>query len=68
MAADIPEDYEAHMDAFQFIKDVAVDWDEPKIIEAGPGDYITITRKEKGRAIGLLEPLQMKTAGQHQYL
>jgi hypothetical protein len=48
MAADIPEDYEAHPDAFQFIKDVAVDWDDTKIIEAEPGDYITIARKEKG--------------------
>ena len=47
MAADIPENYEAHKDAFQFIKDVAVDWDDTKIIEAEPGDYITIARKEK---------------------
>lgn len=50
MAADIPENYEAHMDAFQFIKDVAVDWDDTKIIEAEPGDYITIARKEKGKS------------------
>ena len=49
MAADIPENYEAHMDAFQFIKDVATDWDDTKIIEAEPGDYITIARKEKGK-------------------
>jgi hypothetical protein len=49
MAADIPENYEAHLDAFQFIKDVAVDWDDTKIIEAEPGDYITIARKEKGK-------------------
>jgi len=49
MAADLPENYEAHMDAFQFIKDVAVDWDDTKIIEAEPGDYITIARKEKGK-------------------
>ncbi len=48
MAADLPENYEAHMDAFQFIKDVAVDWDDTKIIEAEPGDYITIARKAKG--------------------
>lgn len=48
MAADLPENYEAHLDAFQFIKDVAVDWDDTKIIEAEPGDYITIARKEKG--------------------
>ena len=47
MAADLPENYEAHMDAFQFIKDVAVDWDDIKIIEAEPGDFITIARKAK---------------------
>ena len=49
MAADLPENYQAHMDAFQFIKDVASDWDDTKIIEAEPGDYITIARKEKGK-------------------
>lgn len=48
MAADLPENYEAHMDAFQFIKDVPLDWDDSKIIEAEPGDYITIARKAKG--------------------
>jgi hypothetical protein len=48
MAADLPENYEKHLDAFQFIKDVAVDWDETKYIEAEPGDYITIARKAKG--------------------
>ncbi len=48
MAADLPENYEKHPDAFQFIKDVAVDWDETKYIEAEPGDYITIARKAKG--------------------
>jgi hypothetical protein len=49
MAADLPENYDAHLDAFQFIKDVAVDWDDTKILEAEPGDYITIARKEKGK-------------------
>lgn len=48
MAADLPENYEQKMDAFQFIKDVAVDWDNTKIIEAEPGDYLTIARKAKG--------------------
>jgi hypothetical protein len=48
MVADLPENYEAHPDAFQFIKDVPVDWDDTKIIEAEPGDYITIARKGKG--------------------
>jgi len=50
MAADLPENYEAHADAFQFIRDVAVDWDDTKILEAEPGDYVTIARKEKGTA------------------
>lgn len=50
MAADIPANYEAHMDAFQFIKDVAVDWDDTKILEAEPGDYVTIARKAKGKS------------------
>ncbi len=50
MAADIPENYEAHPDAFRFIKDVAVNWDETKIIDAEPGDYITIARKAAGTA------------------
>ncbi|MBC7872820.1 MAG: glycoside hydrolase family 97 protein [Ferruginibacter sp.] len=49
MAADLPENYEAKMDAFQFIKDVAVDWDDSKILEAEPGDYVIITRKAKGK-------------------
>jgi hypothetical protein len=49
MAADLPENYEKHLDAFQFIRDVPVDWDDTRIIEAEPGDYITIARKAKGR-------------------
>lgn len=48
MAADLPENYEAHLDAFRFIKEVPVDWDDTKIIEAEPGDYLTVARKEKG--------------------
>ena len=48
MAADLVENYEKHMDAFQFIKDVAVDWDDSEYIEAEPGDYITVARKAKG--------------------
>ncbi|MDR0894741.1 MAG: glycoside hydrolase family 97 protein [Prevotellaceae bacterium] len=48
MAADLIESYEKHLDAFQFIKDVAVDWDDSKYIEAEPGDYITVARKAKG--------------------
>ena len=49
MAADLPENYTPKMDAFQFIKDVAVDWDDTKILEAEPGDYLTTARKEKGK-------------------
>lgn len=48
MAADLPESYEKKMDAFQFIKDVAVDWDDSKYLEAEPGEYITEARKAKG--------------------
>lgn len=48
MAADVPENYERFMDAFQFIKDVAVDWDDSKYLEAEPGEYITVARKAKG--------------------
>ena len=48
MAADLPESYERHPDAFQFIKDVALDWDDSKYLEAEPGDYITVARKAKG--------------------
>jgi glucan 1,4-alpha-glucosidase len=49
MAADLPENYERFMDAFQFIKDVAVDWDDTRVVEAEPGDFVTIARKAKGR-------------------
>jgi hypothetical protein len=48
MAADLPENYEKHLDAFQFIKDVAVDWDDTKVLSAEPGDHLVIARKAKG--------------------
>ena len=48
MAADLIENYNKFPDAFQFIKDVAVDWSESKYLEAEPGDYITVARKAKG--------------------
>ena len=48
MAADLPENYEKYSDAFQFIKDVAIDWDDSKYLEAEPGDYLTVVRKAKG--------------------
>jgi hypothetical protein len=47
MAADLPENYEKHLDAFQFIKDVPADWQESKYLEAEPGDYLTVARKDK---------------------
>ena len=48
MAADLPENYNRFQDAFQFIKDVALDWSDSKYLEAEPGDYITVARKAKG--------------------
>ncbi len=48
MVADLPENYERFADAFQFIKDVAIDWDETRVLEAEPGQYITYARKAKG--------------------
>ena len=49
MAADLPENYEKYPDAFQFIKDVAADWQDSKYLEAEPGDYLTVARKTKGK-------------------
>ncbi|WP_366185529.1 glycoside hydrolase family 97 protein [Flavobacterium ovatum] len=48
MAADLPENYNRFLDAFQFIKDVAIDWDDSKYLEAEPGEYLTVARKAKG--------------------
>jgi hypothetical protein len=48
MVADLPENYAAKPDAFRFIREVPVDWDDTKILEAEPGDYVTIARKGKG--------------------
>ncbi len=48
MAADLPENYAKYDDAFQFIRDVAVDWDDSKYLEAEPARYITVARKAKG--------------------
>ena len=50
MAADLPEHYEKYMDAFQFIKDVAVDWDDSRYLAAEPGAYIVAARRAKGRS------------------
>lgn len=49
MAADLPQNYERFMDAFQFIKDVAVDWDHSWYLEAEPMEYLTVARKTKGK-------------------
>ncbi|HQZ26354.1 MAG TPA: glycoside hydrolase family 97 protein [Flavobacterium sp.] len=49
MAADLPENYEKYPDAFQFIKDVTLDWQDSKYLEAEPGDYLTVVRKTKGK-------------------
>ena len=48
MAADLPENYKKYDDAFQFIRDVACDWDDSKYLEAEPARYITVARKAKG--------------------
>jgi alpha-glucosidase len=48
MAADIPENYERFPDAFQFIKEVPVEWDETRYLEAEPAEYVTIARRAKG--------------------
>ena len=47
MVADLPENYEPHLDAFRFIEDVPVDWSVSKVLEAEPGDYVTIVRRDK---------------------
>ncbi len=64
MAADLPENYEARPDAFQFIKDVAVDWDDTKVLEAEPGDYLTIARKGKNSAAWFLGSITDENARQ----
>ena len=65
MAADLYPNYERYADAFQFIKDVAVDWDDTYVLEAEPGDYITIARKAKGKDewyVGGITDEQARTA------
>ena len=53
MAADLPENYAKYMDAFQFIKDVAVDWERSEYLLAEPGDYIVIARQAKKSTLNL---------------
>ncbi|TRX36052.1 glycoside hydrolase family 97 protein [Flavobacterium sp. ZT3R18] len=62
MAADLLENYEKRADAFQFIKDVALDWDDTKILEAEPGDYLTIVRKAKGKELWFLGAITDESA------
>ncbi|WP_073079589.1 glycoside hydrolase family 97 protein [Chitinophaga jiangningensis] len=58
MAADLPEHYMRFKDAFQFIKDVAVDWDDSQYLEAEPGQYVTVARKAKGTGQWFLGSVQ----------
>ncbi|MEG2366328.1 MAG: glycoside hydrolase family 97 protein, partial [Alistipes sp.] len=51
MAADLPENYERFADAFQFIKEVAVDWQQSRYLEAEPGAYVTVARQAKGSGL-----------------
>jgi hypothetical protein len=65
MAADLPENYEKFPDAFQFIKDVALDWDESIYLEGEPGEYVTAARKAKGKQnwfIGSVNGLDPRTS------
>ncbi|WP_201984044.1 glycoside hydrolase family 97 protein [Hymenobacter rubidus] len=65
MAADLPENYEQHLDAFQFIKDVPVDWDDTRILEAEPGEYISTARQQKGSSswfVGAITNEKARTA------
>ena len=62
MAADLPENYNRFLDAFQFIKDVAVDWDDSRYLEAEPGDYITVARQAKGTGQWFLGSVNGETA------
>jgi hypothetical protein len=65
MAADLPENYERFKDALRFIEDVAVDWDDTLVLEAEPGDHLTIARKARGKDewyVGAITDEQARTA------
>ena len=62
MAADLPENYDRFYDAFQFIKDVAIDWDDSKYLEAEPGEFITVARKAKESGKWFLGSVNGETA------
>ncbi len=61
MAADLPENYSRFLDAFQFIKDVALDWDDSRYLEAEPGQFITVARKTKGKSTWFLGSVNGET-------
>jgi hypothetical protein len=61
MAADLPQNYDARPDAFRFIRDVAVDWDDTKVLAAEPGEYLAIARKAKGSANWFLGAITNET-------
>jgi len=62
MAADFPETYNKYLDAFKFIEDVPVDWDDTHVLEAEPGDYVTIARKAKNKSSWLSAAHVMRMA------
>ncbi|HEU4472046.1 MAG TPA: glycoside hydrolase family 97 protein [Flavisolibacter sp.] len=62
MAADLPENYEARPDAFRFIRDVAVDWEDTRVLQAEPGDYLMIARKAKNAPNWFLGTITDETA------
>lgn len=62
MAADLPENYEKYLDAFRFIKEVPLDWQESVYLEAEPGDYITVARKDKNSEKWFLGAITDETA------
>lgn len=66
MAADLPENYERYPDAFQFIKDVAADWEDTKILAAEPGDFIIEARKAKGKQSWFVGAITDENARTHQ--
>lgn len=64
MAADLPENYEKYLDAFQFIKDVPLDWQKSMYLEAEPGGYITVVRQDKNSENWFLGAITNKNARQ----
>jgi alpha-glucosidase len=77
MAADLPENYLAHMDAFQFIRDVPTDWEMSRTLQGEIGDYIVVVRQQRGgkdwylgavtdeNARSLTQPLTFLMPGKH---